>query len=388
MELSSFITTHREVILAEWERDARRRMLNTRAVRIPELRDNLGELLETVAHDLEICQNAPGPEGEPARHEAERRVEAFAEQHGVRRAEQGLRVPQLAVEFPSLRRCVTRLWRQSQPAATEADLESLICFDESIDRALTTSVAEFAHRIDRARETLLGILGHDLRDPLTTIISGGALLVEGGVDEEKTHDVAKRIVSTGERMHHLVEDLLDAMRMRFGGRLAIERHEADLGEAVRAIAEEFATSHPDRAVDINQTGDLHGRWDDKRLSQAVANLLANAFQHAADHTPIRISISADQEICIAVHNAGPPIPAQKRALLFEPWSNVIHGDAAARDAGHLGLGLYIANAIVLGHGGHIEVDSSEARGTTFTIHLPATEDGGPSTDAPPASGGR
>jgi len=376
MELSSFISAHRETILADWEQDARRR-LTGRGDGILELRDNLGKLLETVARDLDDCRRDMGvPNESPGRQAPANSVEAVAEQHGARRAEQGLRVVQVALEFPSLRRCVTRLWRRSQPVATSADLDSLICFDEAIDRALTTSIAEFMHRIDRSRERVLGVLGHDLRDPLTTIIAGGALLAEGGIDEEKTRDIANRIVSTGERMHHLIADLLDATRMRFGGRLPIERREADLGTVVRAIVEEFCTSHPDRVVEVTASGDLQGRWDDKRIGQAVANLLANALQYGERQAPIRVSVTANHDVAIAVHNTGPPIPEQRRAVLFEPWTTVVHNDAAARDAGHLGLGLYIANAIVVGHGGHIEVDSSDERGTTFTIHLPVTRPGG------------
>jgi len=380
MDLSSFITMNREVILADWEKDTRRRIEKVQAVGIAELRDNVDELLDTVASDLSDCRRTADTAGEATTGRLpDGGIEAVAEKHGARRARQGLCVAEVALEFPTLRACVTRLWRRSQPAPTPADLDTLICFDAAIDRALTKSVAELTHRIDQSRETLLGILSHDLRDPLTTIIAGGGLLAEGGVDEAATRDVAHRIVSTGQRMHHLVADLLDATRMRFGGRLPIERRESDLGAAVRGIADEFATSHPDRSLAVSVTGNLHGQWDDKRIGQAVANLLANAFQHGQDHSPIRVSVGADDEVTIAVHNDGPSIPDERRAVLFEPWSNVIYGETVAREAGHLGLGLYIAKAIVTGHGGHIDVDSTHDRGTTFTIHLPVTRDAAATT---------
>jgi signal transduction histidine kinase len=267
------------------------------------------------------------------------------------------------------------MWLRSHPTATIADLESLIRFDEAIDRALTKSVAEFMDRLDKSRGIFLGILGHDLRDPLATIITGSKLLLEGGLDESMSRDVTQRIVNTGERMHHLVGDLLDATRTRRDGQMPITRREADLGDAVRHVADEFATSHPDRAVTLSVAGDPRGQWDDRRVSQAVANLVTNALRFGRADKPIDIAIAADDEVTIAVHNEGPAVPEERRVSLFEPLSGADVRDGDGRDAQHLGLGLYIARAIVRAHGGRIEVDSSSERGTTFTIHLPR----GPST---------
>jgi len=227
-------------------------------------------------------------------------------------------------------------------------------------------------RLDRSRGTFLGILGHDLRDPLSTVIWGGQLLLEGGIDDATAREVVTRIVATGERMHHLVTDLLEAVRTQLGGHIPLQRREADLGDTVRNIVGEFTTAHPDRDVHVSISGDSRGQWDDKRIGQAVANLTANAFRYGADGTPIGISVAADDEVTIAVHNDGPAIPEERRASLFDPFVSVNAGDAGAEDSQRLGLGLYIAKAIVDGHGGRIAVDSTPERGTTFTIHLPWT----------------
>ncbi len=370
MKLSAFILTRREAILADWEQDARGRIGSAPLVGIDEWRDHLGELLDTVARDLEDGSRTMGPPSDDGNKQADQNVEAVGEKHGARRAEQGLVVSELVAEFPVLRLCVQRLWIASLPSVSMADLDSLIRFDTAIDRALTQSVKEYMERLDQSRETLLGILGHDLRDPLATVIAGGALLADDAVDEATTREVARSVVSTGKRMHHMVVDLLDATRTRFGGRMPIHKRDADLGETVRSIVKEFAASHPDRHVDVSVVGDLRGQWDDKRLGQAVGNLLANALRYGKTDTPIRVSAAARDEILIAVHNDGPAIPDDRRALLFEPWANIDRGGTAARDPGHPGLGLYIANTIVVGHGGHIDVESTAEHGTTFTIHLP------------------
>ncbi len=372
MDLSSFILSNREAILAEWENNARHRVPGDQHVEIAELRDHLGELLDTVAHDISAPKATRHGTDPGTTRGADGSVESVAEKHGARRAQQGMTLQQVVSEFPILRSCVAQLWVRSQPDTSPSDLESLIRFDEAIDFALTESVAEFMGRLDRSRGTFLGILGHDLRDPLSTVILGGQLLLEGGIDDATAREVVTRIVATGERMHHLVTDLLEAVRTQLGGHIPLQRREADLGDTVRNIVGEFTTAHPDRDVHVSISGDSRGQWDDKRIGQAVANLTANAFRYGADGTPIGISVAADDEVTIAVHNDGPAIPEERRASLFDPFVSVNAGDAGAEDSQRLGLGLYIAKAIVDGHGGRIAVDSTPERGTTFTIHLPWT----------------
>jgi signal transduction histidine kinase len=374
MKLSSFIETHQEEILEAWESDAFRPVPRPSAVSFAPLRDHLGELLRAIARDLE----AGGPGGEAREGTQERatwtNVKAVAEKHGAQRQNQGIPLKHMVPEFPALRRSVTRLWLRSLTSVTPRDLDDLIRFDEALDLSLTLSIAEFMDRLNRSRENFLGILGHDLRDPLSTIVTAAKLMLEDGFDQSTVPDVAGRIVRTGERMHHLIVDLLDFTRARVGGQMPIERRETDLARAVRNVADEFASSHPDRPVHIQMSGDMSGRWDEQRMSQAIGNLLANAVHHGAQDKPIDVSASADErEVAIAVHNEGPPIPKQRRSSLFEPWNATEPQGAEGRETNHLGLGLYIANAIVSGHEGRIDVDSSSERGTTFTIHLPRQE---------------
>jgi signal transduction histidine kinase len=272
-------------------------------------------------------------------------------------------------EFPILRSCVIRLWLRSS-GETPADLEDVIRFDEALDRALTESVGEFMDRLNRSRDTFLGILSHDLRDPLATVITGGKLLLEEDLDAEETRDLVRRIVDTGERMHHLVADLLDAIRTQLGGQMPIQRRDADLAETIRRIVEEFATAHRGRSVKLSVSGDLRGQWDERRVGQAVANLVNNALRHGSPGTPVDISITGGPVVAIAIHNEGPPIPEEQRVSLFEPFRGAGDGASAANASRRPNLGLYIANAIVEGHHGRIDVDSTAERGTTFTIHLP------------------
>jgi signal transduction histidine kinase len=246
-------------------------------------------------------------------------------------------------------------------------------FDDALDAALTKSISEFATWLDGSREKFLGILGHDLRNPLSAIIGAAHLINDSPKSNanEEVRFLTGRIIHSGERMHRMLVDLLDFARMRLGGTMPIERRATDLEKALRNLAEEFSISHPQRPLRVEINGDLRGRWDDQRINQAVANLLGNAANHGTPNTPIILGArSCAQDVSISVHNEGPPIPPERRDQIFEPLVRGSERSHASGDRSSIGLGLYIAKAIVTGHGGRIEVDSSAKKGTTFTIHLP------------------
>lgn len=372
MKLSSFITSNRERILEEWQVRAKDHLPVPVGSSPNLLRDHLGELLDAVARDLDAAsRSAPSPGDRAHTQSTWSNVQALAARHGAGRAHEGTTMNQMVPEFPALRSCVARLWRQTLASATADDLEDLIRFDEAIDLALAQSVSEFTDRLNRSRETFLGILGHDLRNPLATIITGARLMLDDEFDQSRGRDVAKRIVATAERMHQLVIDLLDFTRTRLGGQMPIQPTESNLGALLHSLADEFRTLHPERNIRVQVTGDLRGYWDEERMSQAIGNILANAAHHGGVNCPIEIVASADEhEVTIAVRNEGPPIPEERRKQLFEP---LIAANARGKDDSqsiHLGLGLYIAKTIVSGHGGRVDVQSSAEHGTTFTFHLP------------------
>lgn len=373
MPLASFITDHLEDILEEWEGIARARVSRDRIEQLSVIRDHLGELLRAIAHDMDTAHKRAPAEGTPDQRAARSGVEAVGEKHGAGRAEQGFPLNQVVAEFPALRSCVTRLWLGSLDSVTPADVDDLVRFDDALDAALTKSVSEFATWLDSSREKFLGILGHDLRNPLSAIIGAAHLINDSPKSNanEEVRFLSGRIIHSSERMHRMLVDLLDFARMRLGGTMPIERGATDLEKALRNLAEEFSISHPQRPLHVDITGDLRGQWDDQRLNQAVSNLLGNAANHGTPDTPITLTARGDtQEVSISVHNEGPPISPDRRDQIFEPLVRGSERSHAAGDRNSIGLGLYIAKAIVTGHGGRIEVDSSAKKGTTFTIHLP------------------
>jgi PAS domain S-box-containing protein len=218
------------------------------------------------------------------------------------------------------------------------------------------------------REQMMGILGHDLRNPLAAVRSLSALLLRRGDLPQGARDCVAEIDRAGHRMLEMIGTLLDFTRSRFTGELPIAPEPADLHEVCRRVIDEVTAARPDRTVELDVTGDGRGTWDPARLAQVVSNLVSNALDHGASDVPVRVFIGGDaDEAFVAVENQGPVIPPELMAVLFEPFCR---GSALRSASRGLGLGLFIARQIVTAHGGDIAVASSADEGTSFIVRLP------------------
>ncbi|SEM23650.1 His Kinase A (phospho-acceptor) domain-containing protein [Stigmatella aurantiaca] len=218
-------------------------------------------------------------------------------------------------------------------------------------------------------QQLIGIVSHDLRNPLGAIsMAAGMLLAHPGLDERQRR-AAQRIASSGERATRLIRDLLDFTQARLGTGIPLNRHPMDLHEVTRHVVDEVLLAHPGRHVHVESSGEGWGEWDSDRIAQVLTNLLGNALAYSPAHTPVRVSTFGEADGArLEVHNQGAPIPTELLPRLFEPLTRGLPGEAQPNRS--IGLGLYIVRAILGGHGGSIEVASSEQGGTTFTVRLP------------------
>ncbi len=218
-----------------------------------------------------------------------------------------------------------------------------------------------------AQERILGIVGHDLRSPLSAIQAGATLLSRRTLPPAEARTLA-RILSSSRRMAHMIRDLLDFTRVRDAGGIPLAPRTTDLGEVCRSVVDEATLRHGAAAVELRCDGDLTGAWDPDRLQQALANLVSNGLQHAPAGAPVRVRAVRERAFArVDVENDGPPIPADAVRGIFEPFRR---GDAHHAGADGLGLGLFIVRTIVEAHGGRVEVASGPARPTTFTVRLP------------------
>jgi PAS domain S-box-containing protein len=218
------------------------------------------------------------------------------------------------------------------------------------------------------REQLLGVLGHDLRNPLNAISASAYLLQRTEELSEGAVRAVERIRTSAARMARMLNDILDFARTSVGGGLPVLRERVNLHDIARGALEELQVTHPGRRLELVVGGDGWGWWDADRLAQVVGNLLSNALHHGRPDTPVRLEVrGSESEVELSVHNEGAAIPAGLQTTLFQPFRHGTTGKAATRS---VGLGLYIVRQVARAHGGEVEVRSLEGEGTTFTVRLP------------------
>ncbi len=229
-------------------------------------------------------------------------------------------------------------------------------------------VEERLRQIQSFEQQLLGIVSHDLRNPLNVVLLGaGALLARDDLSDRDAAAVA-RIRAAAERATRLIQDLLDLTRARLGESIPLRLREADLEPMARQVIDEMRSVHPDREIRLELAGPCRGRWDPDRLGQVIENLVTNALKYGRSGTPVTVRLTpSEHEIQLCVHNHGDPIPPEAQHAIFEPGGRAACADPTGRS---VGLGLFIVERIAAAHGGRVEVRSSDSEGTTFTVHLP------------------
>jgi signal transduction histidine kinase len=262
-------------------------------------------------------------------------------------------------------------------SATPA-LASMTLFSELISQHLgsqqmleETQVALLdARATSELREQFIAVLGHDLRNPLGTIITGAELMLLSLGDEKRLAILARLVQGSGKRMAALVDDVVDLTRGKMGGGIPLHlQASAILNDTLQQVVNELRSTHPER--DIRFDGSALGTvWcDAPRLGQLCSNLLKNALVYGDAGKPVGVAAHvADGILELAVTNHGPGMSDDTIAHLFKPYWR------AATKSPHegLGLGLFIVGEIARSHGGAMTVSSSDEL-TTFLLTLPCNE---------------
>ena len=244
----------------------------------------------------------------------------------------------------------------------------------AIAHHLASATARF-RAVARLEETIryndlfAGVLAHDLRNPLNAIFTAAQLLLmrQEGAGDRNARPVS-HIMSSSQRMARMIDQLLDVTRARIGGGIELEPGAADLADLCDHAIGELELANPEWRIERSVRGDVSGSWDSDRVIQVVSNLVSNAAQHGRAGAAVRVELDGreDAQVKLHVHNAG-TIPRPLLPTLFDPFRGASSRRTHSRG---LGLGLFIVNEIVRGHGGSIDVASSEADGTTVTVCLP------------------
>jgi len=225
--------------------------------------------------------------------------------------------------------------------------------------------------LDRLKARVLQIASHDLQTPLT-IVRGQAQFLErrvvlGTADPEWLCHGLSAIIAQTDRVTEMLRLLLDLSLLE-GGRIDLNVTPTDLAALVREVADEarfLSELHP---IHVNAPASLEGEWDPARLRQVLQNLIRNAIKYSpgGGHVDVRVRAS-DGRVNVSVRDRGIGLQPEEAEHVFEQFYRA----AAARRLEGSGLGLYICQAIIAAHGGHIDATSpGPGKGTTFTFDMP------------------
>jgi signal transduction histidine kinase len=375
MRLVDYIDANLDRLVAEWVDFARTRLPAADHVGRSALENGSSELLRAIVADMASVQTLEEQKSKSRGDKDDSRgsqLIRIAREHADQRLKDGFSMAQLVSEYRALRASILRCWIEDCGAPDENTVDELIRFNEAMDQSLTEAVRWFNHGVEYARDIFVGVLGHDLRDPLNAASMAMELQKSGGANPKVQAEALRTAQKSIGRMAEMIDDLLVFARTRLGGPLEVEPVPMDLAALCHDMVEEMALSRPESEIRLNCSGELSGKWDAGRIKQVLANLIKNAFDYGKKGSPVSVSVEGEgDEVVISVHNEGNPIPFDRQHTLFDP---LVRGAAAQtegrRRSESLGLGLYIVKKVTESHGGTVSLQSAEKCGTTFKVRLP------------------
>ncbi|MCF6371302.1 PAS domain-containing sensor histidine kinase [Rhizobium halophilum] len=322
-------------------------------------------LLRMQGYFNEVALDLVGPDG--------RRLPVLANAAERRTSDGGVQFTRITLFQAGDRRRYERELVDAKNTADRArkELEEL---NRSLEARIAAGVAERLQleqgllaekEVARLREQFVAILGHDLRNPLASIVGGLNIL-----SREPQSDKARRVLTmmshSTDRMSGLIQDMLDLARCRAGQGIAVDPKPTDLRGVLEQVVHELQTAYPGR--NIQPSFEIEGQvpCDGGRIAQLVSNLLGNALTHGAPDRPVKvIATITDNEVMITVANEGEPIPDHIKDHLFEPFFRA----TSSGEKQGLGLGLFISYEIARSHGGNLQVQSNQKE-TQFCFTMP------------------
>ena len=232
-----------------------------------------------------------------------------------------------------------------------------------------------AEALEKIKADFTAMIVHDLRAPLTAVMSGAAIVEDGlvgPVNDEQKKWLAK--IGAGSRiLVNLINDVLDLSKIE-AGRLKLIKEDVDLEQLIRASLDDYLVLAREKKISLSSRVDRplpRIKADSGRLGQIFANLISNAIKFTKEGGEIEIGAAQgnEAETRVWVRDSGVGIPAHEMSDLFEKYRQTTAGKTSRHKG--TGLGLVICKMIVESHGGRIWVESTEGKGTTFYFTLPA-----------------
>jgi len=262
------------------------------------------------------------------------------------------------------------LARQAADLIERTQTEQALRRSEARYRDLVRKLQE----ADRRKEEFLGMLSHEIRNPLASIMLSLSLLSKAETGSAKAAKAIEIMDRQAAQLSRLVDDLLDITRITLG-KMEMKKELVELGDLVSRSVADFQTNFQQNGVKLEfrpASEPLYVKVDPVRISQVVGNLLHNAVKYTAAGGHTRVTVSRDSfEQCayIRIEDSGIGISPELLKSIFEPF--VQAGTTLDRNGAGLGLGLALVHGLVRLHGGTVTASSDgPGKGSMFTVRLP------------------
>lgn len=338
----------KEEILNEWQAQVRVRIAAAAELNDAVLMDTIHLFYDNIIESLSIADSRPFATAGTN----------ISYVHGRERAGgTDFMISNVVQELHILKRLILEMTFREGIHLTHAEIEIL---DESFNRGISEASDGYVKRQRENYDIFVAGISHDIRNPIQAALSS-AQLIQMRTTEPATADLTKRVCNKLKEVGKMVESLLDAASLSNRVLQTISIIEFDMLELVKEAAEDLINNQI-----IIEGCSAVGFWSRDQMKRVLENLLSNAEKYGVPNGEIKVSIQIKEyRLSLSVHNYGPPIPKERQTDIFATFQRWHEGDIKG-----WGLGLSMARAIVEGHGGSIVVDSSDEKGTTFTIDVP------------------
>lgn len=348
-----------ERIMHLWEERARNEISASLHHNSLVLQDSLPQYLNFLVTELSTTIDRT-----PARIIADKvESDRIGRQHGRERAGYAdYSITQLIFEYHILRQVVFQVLEEELPlSARERDI-----IITSIEQAVNDAATQFSQTLSEIQELFMVTLTHDLKNPLNVMRMGTQLVLRRFERGDTHFDVTARMLSALDRMDVMIQNLLDASRLRAGQSLNLTFQNCDLEQLIQEVVEDLNFAYEDRFVLVSD-GAVETCCSRKELRRVIENIATNAVKYGAPNTPVTLTLQhTATAIRITIHNEGKPISPEAQSILFQQFRRT----KTAGEQKGWGLGLFLAKSLTEAHQGTIEVESAEGKGTSFIITLP------------------
>ena len=291
----------------------------------------------------------------------------IGKKHGRERAEcLDYTMDQMIVEYHILRQVICDVMEQ-EAELSAVEREVIVC---SIEQAVNDAATQFSDSLRDFQDQLTHTLAHDLRNPLTTVKANAQLIAGRPTDEKGSADRAYRIIKGIDRIDKMIQELLDASRIKAVEKLSLKFNECDLDWLAKDVAADFNLTYHDKVI-VHSNLSCVGCWDENGIRRLIENLVSNALKYGEANSLVTLSIEqSDDDATLSIHNEGNPIPKSEIPGMFEHFAR----SKSVQNKIGWGLGLSIVKVITESHRGTIRVESDAEKGTSFIIHLPKRQE--------------